>query len=30
MKNSIILDEILDSQRSPNDKLGLEYNKEAA
>ena len=29
MKNSAILDEILDSQRSPNDKSGLQYNKEA-
>jgi hypothetical protein len=29
MNNSTILDEILDSQRSPNDKLGLGYNKEA-
>jgi hypothetical protein len=30
MNNSIILDEILDSQRSPNDKSGLGYNKEFA
>jgi chromosome segregation ATPase len=30
MNNSIILDEILDSQRSPNDKSGLGYNKEVA
>jgi hypothetical protein len=29
MNNSTILDEILDSQRSPNDKYGLGYNKEA-
>ena len=29
MNNSTILDEILDSQRSPNDKSGLGYNKEA-
>jgi hypothetical protein len=29
MINSTILDEILDGQRSPNDKLGLAYNKEA-
>jgi hypothetical protein len=28
MNNSTILDEILDSQRSPNDKSGLGYNKE--
>jgi hypothetical protein len=28
MKKSTILDEILDCQRSPNDKLGLGYNKE--
>jgi hypothetical protein len=27
--NSTILDEILDSQRSPNDKSGLGYNKES-
>jgi hypothetical protein len=30
MNNSTILDEILDSQRSPNDKSGLGYNKEDA
>jgi hypothetical protein len=30
MKNSIILDEILDSQISWNDKSGLGYNKEVA
>jgi hypothetical protein len=30
MNNSIILDEILDSQRYPNDKYGLGYNKEDA
>jgi chromosome segregation ATPase len=30
MNNSTILDEILDSQRSPNDKSGLGYNKEVA
>jgi hypothetical protein len=29
MNNSTILKEILDSQRSPNDKLGLGYKKEA-
>jgi serine/threonine-protein kinase RIO1 len=29
MNNSTILDEILDSQISPTDKLGLGYNKEA-
>jgi hypothetical protein len=29
MNNSTILDEILDSQISPNDKSGLGYNKEA-
>jgi predicted RNase H-like nuclease (RuvC/YqgF family) len=29
MNNSKILDEILDSQRSPNDKSDLGYNKEA-
>jgi hypothetical protein len=29
MNISKILDEILDSQRSPNDKLGIGYNKEA-
>jgi hypothetical protein len=29
MNNSTILNEILDSQRSPNDKSGLGYNKEA-
>jgi hypothetical protein len=29
MNNSTILDEILDCQRSPNDKSGLGYNKEA-
>jgi hypothetical protein len=29
MNNSTILDEILDIQRSPNDKSGLGYNKEA-
>jgi hypothetical protein len=29
MNNSTILDDILDSQRSPNDKSGLGYNKEA-
>jgi hypothetical protein len=29
MNNSTILDEILDSQISPNDKSGLRYNKEA-
>jgi hypothetical protein len=29
MNNSTILDEILDNQRSPNDKSGLGYNKEA-
>jgi hypothetical protein len=29
MNNSKILDEILNSQRSPNDKSGLGYNKEA-
>jgi hypothetical protein len=29
MNNSTILDEILDSQRSPHDKSGLGYNKEA-
>jgi DNA repair exonuclease SbcCD ATPase subunit len=29
MNNSTILDEILDSQRSPNDKSGLGYNKES-
>ena len=29
MKNSTILDEILDSQRSPNNKSCLGYNKEA-
>jgi chromosome segregation ATPase len=28
MNSSTILDEILDSQRSPNDKSGLGYNKE--
>jgi hypothetical protein len=28
LKNSMTLDEILDSQRSPNDKSGLGYNKE--
>jgi hypothetical protein len=28
MNNSTILDEILDCQRSPNDKYGLGYNKE--
>jgi hypothetical protein len=28
LNNSMILDEILDSQRSPNDKSGLGYNKE--
>jgi hypothetical protein len=28
MNNSITLDEILDSQRSPNDKFGLGHNKE--
>jgi hypothetical protein len=30
MNNSTILDEILDSQISPNDKSGLGYNKEVA
>jgi hypothetical protein len=30
MNNSTILDEILDSQISPNDKYGLGYNKEVA
>jgi hypothetical protein len=30
MNNSKILDEILDSQRSPHDKSGLGYNKEVA
>jgi hypothetical protein len=30
MNNSIILDEILDSQRSPNDKSRVGYNKEYA
>jgi hypothetical protein len=29
MNNSTILNEIFDSQRSPNDKSGLGYNKEA-
>jgi hypothetical protein len=29
MNNSTILDEILDIQRSPNDKYGIGYNKEA-
>jgi hypothetical protein len=29
INKSTILDEILDSQRSPNDKSGLGYNKEA-
>jgi hypothetical protein len=28
LNNSMILDEILDSQRSPDDKIGLGYNKE--
>jgi hypothetical protein len=28
LNNSMILDEILDSHRSPNDKSGLGYNKE--
>jgi hypothetical protein len=28
LNNSMILDEILDSQRSPNEKCGLGYNKE--
>jgi hypothetical protein len=28
LNNSMTLDEILDSQRSPNDKSGLGYNKE--
>jgi hypothetical protein len=28
MNNSTILNEIMDSQRSPNDKSGLGYNKE--
>ena len=28
LNKSMILDEILDSQRSPNDKTGLGYNKE--
>jgi chromosome segregation ATPase len=28
LNNSMILDEILDSQRSPYDKYGLRYNKE--
>jgi hypothetical protein len=28
MNSSTILDEILDYQISPNDKLGLRYNKE--
>jgi hypothetical protein len=28
LNNSMILDEILDSQRSPNDKTSLGYNKE--
>ena len=28
MNNSTILDETLDNQRYPNDKLGLGYNKE--
>jgi hypothetical protein len=28
LNNSMTLDEILDSQRSPNDKFGLGYNKE--
>jgi len=28
LNNSMILDEILDSQRSPNDKSGLGYNNE--
>jgi hypothetical protein len=28
LNGSMILDEILDSQRSPNDKSGLGYNKE--
>jgi hypothetical protein len=27
INNSTILDEIIDGQRSPNDKLGLGYNK---
>jgi hypothetical protein len=30
MNKSTILDEILDRQRSPHDKLGLGYNKEAS
>jgi hypothetical protein len=30
MNNSTILDDILDSQRSPNDKYGLGYNKQEA
>jgi hypothetical protein len=30
MNNSTILDEILNSQRSPNDKSGLGYNKKVA
>jgi septal ring factor EnvC (AmiA/AmiB activator) len=30
MNNSTILDEILNCQRSPNDKFGLGYNKEVA
>ena len=29
MNNSLLLDEILDSQRSPNDKSGLGYKREA-
>ena len=29
LNSSTILNEILDSQRSPNDKSGLGYNKEA-
>jgi hypothetical protein len=28
LNKSMTLDEILDSQRSPNDKFGLGYNKE--
>jgi hypothetical protein len=28
LNNSVTLDEILDSQRSPNDKYGIGYNKE--
>jgi hypothetical protein len=28
LNNSMTLDEILDSQRSPNEKFGLGYNKE--